>query len=67
MFEQIIKNHEAISYMKKRRKIHGKLTIRVSFDRSTPTIKLHDGQSSIEISPAEFEALKAYQVKMTDF
>ena len=61
MFDQIIKNHKSVELLKKRKKLVGKLSIQVCFDRSKPTVKLYDGVSTMELSLEEFQALRDYK------
>jgi hypothetical protein len=61
MFDEIIKNHKTVEKLKIRRKIEGKLSIQVCFDRAKPTVKLYDGVSNIELTIGELEALQKYK------
>ena len=65
MFDEVIKNHKSVELLKKRKKLAGKLSIQVCFDRSKPTVKLYDGVSTMELTLEEFQAIKDYSPEQT--
>lgn len=61
MLNSLEKNANDVETAKKKRRLpHSKIWVQVSFDRSKPTLKISDGQSTIELSKNDVEVLTDY-------
>lgn len=60
--EDLKKQYQNLEVSKTKKRVCGKISLQVCFDRKEPTIKISDGIGIIEVSFKEFETLQKYDI-----